>query len=138
MARYRKGRLVGEIIKQLPTAGLPLFENEKTKKKDAAVKIAPKYIESGEAERNASYKIVVDALAKSQLLIYNAFMELGIATDREVSTFFYIPINKVTARRNELQELGLIIKAGVVFDDETKREVNTWRIKGENNDSKAT
>ncbi|MDI6804635.1 MAG: hypothetical protein QME58_12460 [Bacteroidota bacterium] len=129
MARYRKGRLVGEIIKQLPTAGLPLFATSKEDLRDYKILIAPKYIETGTIQRDESYKAVCNDLPRCQKQVYNAFKELGFATDREISVYYNIPVNRVTARRNELLELGLIVKAGVIFDDETKREVNLWKTK---------
>jgi hypothetical protein len=131
MARYRKGRLIGEIIKQLPTAGMPLFEFSRNDVRDSKIKVAPKQIETGADRRDESYKIVCNNLPISQKIVYDAFKELGFATDREVSVYFNIPVNKVTARRNELLELGLMVKAGEIFDEETKREVNTWKIKGD-------
>jgi hypothetical protein len=50
-------------------------------------------------------------------------------TDRNLAHNLKKPINCIVARRNELVKQGKIEKAGILYDSQTKRHVNTWRLK---------
>jgi hypothetical protein len=123
MARYRNNRLVGEIISRDVTAGLPLFAQ-------AVAATAPRKIATGDGTRDASYAATIEGgTTESQKKVLNAIRELRIASDREISGHLRIGVNRVTGRRTELQELGLVADAGTKYDGETHRHVMLWRLR---------
>lgn len=66
-------------------------------------------------------------LNKSQETVYNAFLELMSATDREIQESLGLDErNNVSPRRNELVKKGLIVKHG--FRKVDGRKVHVWGL----------
>lgn len=53
----------------------------------------------------------------------------GKVNDAEIAEKLGWPINRVTPRRGELLEAGVVESAGKHLDPITKRTVNYWRVK---------
>ena len=49
-------------------------------------------------------------------------------TDRDIAKFLGWSINRVTPRRGDLAKKGYIEEAGLDYDFETNRRVQTWRL----------
>ncbi|MCW4008790.1 MAG: hypothetical protein NWF09_08920 [Candidatus Bathyarchaeota archaeon] len=79
-----------------------------------------------------SFLEIQRVLAKRQRQVLEVFLRdpLGSFTDRDLVKLTGLPINCVTARRYELAGKGLIVRAKIVFDAETKRHVQAWRLAG--------
>ncbi len=121
MARFRRNKLVGEILARDNTAGLPLWDH-------AVAATAPRKVPTGDGTRNASYaKTIEEGITESQQEVLNALRTLGSASDRDVRQFTGLDINIVTARRNDLVDLGLVTDDGKKFDSDTRRHVTLWR-----------
>jgi hypothetical protein len=62
------------------------------------------------------------------LAVFKKYPQLRFS-DRELSKLIHQPINRVTPRRGELAEKGLVCEAGFLWDAETKRRVQAWKLK---------
>lgn len=58
--------------------------------------------------------------------VYEAIMQLGRCTDREIAAFLNWEINRITPRRGELVEMGKVVPVGRKKQNE--RTVNIWQI----------
>ena len=64
-------------------------------------------------------------LGERQMQIYRAIVDNPEVSDRELCGICSLPINSVTPRRNELEELGLIESAGVKINS-NGRSCHSW------------
>lgn len=62
-------------------------------------------------------------------IVFTTIRKLGPCNDRQVAEFLNWPINRVTPRRGELVEAGLIIQDRKDKDPLSNRLVSFWRIK---------
>jgi len=53
---------------------------------------------------------------------------MGSASDKELSFALGWPINTITPRRGELEDMGLIECVGEQFDDKTQRHEIVWSV----------
>ena len=67
------------------------------------------------------------ATGKSRKRVHDFILSKGPVTDHEISLALNMQVNRVCARRNELVELGLVIRGGTIFDKDTERKVITWK-----------
>jgi transcription initiation factor IIE alpha subunit len=58
--------------------------------------------------RNDVYHAIEPALSEKRAQVLIAIMELGEATDEQISDKLHWTINRVTGRRHELQDLSLV------------------------------
>ena len=58
--------------------------------------------------------------------------KLGVANDRQISEHLSWAINRVTPRRGELVENGLVVQDKKEVDPVTNRTVSYWRVKTSN------
>lgn len=122
MKRYRKNHTLIDVIARAPEAGLPLFDH-------AVAAIAPRKVRTATETRDESYRRTVQAgLTESLRVVFDAFREIGPACDREVHVYTKLGVNIITARRNDLIELGLMSESGTAFDSATNRTVQLWRV----------
>ena len=63
---------------------------------------------------------------REMLSIFNG----SALTDRQIAALLKWSINRVTPRRGELVQAGMIAPAGIVHDDETGRNVQSWQREG--------
>jgi hypothetical protein len=61
--------------------------------------------------RNYGYVMRAGLVGKSQSVILTAFFKNPRSTDREISEKIGVKINSVTARRNELVQMGCLVAA---------------------------
>lgn len=59
-------------------------------------------------------------------LVLQAICEMQICTDRQISEYLKWPINRVTPRRGELVQSGVVIQFRKQKDPETGRLVSFW------------
>lgn len=75
------------------------------------------------------FKIVADGtLNKRQMQVYDALMQHGPSTDRELSDYTSLPINQITPRRGELVADGYVVKRGETLQENGHR-ATLWGIK---------
>lgn len=67
-------------------------------------------------------------LPARQLDVIVALLAMGEATDKQIAAHLAWPINRVTPRRGELHEKGLVARARLTVDPETGRDVSVWRL----------
>lgn len=67
------------------------------------------------------------ALGARQAEVLAAITELGECTDQQIADRLGWTINRVTPRRGELEEAGLVIRTAV-RPGPTGRKVSVWRI----------
>lgn len=66
------------------------------------------------------------ALTERQQDVLDALFELGEASDQQIAERLGWTINRVTGRRGELVEAGLVMR-GRIVDGPLRRKVSTWR-----------
>ena len=97
------------------TVDLPLFEPE-AKGIVPSAKITteemPQRVFNGSQSKAEAYDAIKGHLSASREKVMEALIDLGHATDRELATKLGWDVNRITARRKELQELGLVIFSG--------------------------
>lgn len=59
--------------------------------------------------------------------VFGAIRKLGECNDKAIADFLKWPINRVTPRRGELVDNGLVECAGKKKDPESNRLVNYWK-----------
>ena len=69
-----------------------------------------------------------EALGERQKLVFKALEMMGRASDKELSFALGWPINTITPRRGELEEMGLIECVGEQLDLNTERHEMTWSV----------
>jgi len=69
----------------------------------------------------------VDLTARQQDVI-DALVELREATDPAIAAHLGWTINRVTPRRGELVEAGLVARARLETDARTGRKLSVWRL----------
>ena len=83
--------------------------------------------------RNESYQRIQGHLGNRQRKLYRLLKEATdngfTMTDRQMSKAMHWSINCVTPRRGELENLGLVVCAGVAWDCETRRKATMWKVK---------
>lgn len=67
------------------------------------------------------------ALGARQAEVLEAITELGECTDAEIADHLGWTINRVTPRRGELEEAGLVVRTAVKAGP-TGRKVSVWRL----------
>ena len=78
------------------------------------------------ATSHAAYDLVKPTLGERQTFVLGMLRLLGSATDLELSNHLGWPINKITPRRGELVELGLVEARGTV--SQNGRQAITWAV----------
>lgn len=79
---------------------------------------------------NTSMPAYLEALTninEKQKKVLHAIHHLGVCNDHQIAEFLTWPINRVTPRRGELIDVGLIETAFRGKDFETGRTVNFWK-----------
>jgi len=71
---------------------------------------------------------MLDNVSDKQLSILQAIAVLHEACDRQIADALKGPINRVTGRRNELCDLGMITPAQKNIDPVTNRRVIFWKL----------
>lgn len=74
----------------------------------------------------AYFEAMTNINEKQKKVLY-AIQSLGICNDHQISEYLGWPINRVTPRRGELIDAGLIETAFRGRDFETGRTVNFWK-----------
>jgi len=69
-----------------------------------------------------------EALGLRQKLVLKALEAMGRASDKELSFALGWPINTITPRRGELEDMGLIECVGEQFDSKTQRHEIVWSV----------
>lgn len=69
-----------------------------------------------------------EALGQRQRLVFKALGMMGGASDKELSFALGWPINTITPRRGELEEMGLIECSGEQLDEKTERHEMIWSV----------
>ncbi len=77
-----------------------------------------------------AYNKIKPELGKKQQELLNLFKEKVILYDKEASKLLNLPINCVTARRNELEKMGLIRKICPRMSIYSGCMVNQYKIWG--------
>ena len=67
-------------------------------------------------------------LNERQIQVYNCLKAIDLGTDKQISQCLNLPINCITGRRKELEEMTLVYSSGIIKDSKTNRSVNTWKI----------
>jgi transcription initiation factor IIE alpha subunit len=76
-----------------------------------------------------AYRVLTkEALGERQKLVFKALEMMGRASDKELSFALGWPINTITPRRGELEEMGLIECTGEQLDSNTQRHEMTWSV----------
>ena len=73
-----------------------------------------------------AYKENPDGKDYCRQVVLLTVRKLGMCNDRQISEHLGWPINRITPRRGELVEAGLIIRVKRDLDPVTKRTVNWW------------
>jgi len=69
-----------------------------------------------------------EALGERQKFVFKALETMGRASDKELSFALGWPINTITPRRGELEEMGLIECSGEQLDEKTERHEMIWSV----------
>jgi hypothetical protein len=69
---------------------------------------------------------------KCRQLVYLAIQEIGSCNDKQVAKHLNWPINRVTPRRGELVESGLVLQEKKQQDPESGRTVSYWIVNHKN------
>lgn len=72
----------------------------------------PTRIYDGSETKAKIFQAIKDKLPGSRLRVFEAIFDLRTATDAEIADYLDWSINRVTPRRQELQQLGLISYVG--------------------------
>lgn len=75
-----------------------------------------------------AYKEAQKNINTKQQTVLDAISKLGICCDHQIAEYLGWPINRVTPRRGELVDHGLIEMAFRGKDFETGRTVNFWKL----------
>jgi len=76
-----------------------------------------------------AYRLLTkETLGERQRLVLKALEILGKASDKELAFALGWPINTITPRRGELEEMGLVDYAGEQFDSKTQRHEIVWSV----------
>jgi len=76
-----------------------------------------------------AYRLLTrEMLGERQRLVFKALEVMGMASDKELAFALGWPINTITPRRGELEEMGLVDYAGEQFDSKTQRSEIVWRV----------
>lgn len=76
----------------------------------------------------AYYFDVVPNIGAKQQEILNVIKTIQPCTDKQISKHLGYEINRITGRRNELADKGLIVENGIV-KNEFNRNVMSWKPK---------
>ena len=77
--------------------------------------------------RDTSY-FRLEGLGQKQAEVLDVIRQFGPIFDRAIGLKLGWPINRVTPRRSELVESGLVVGAGTICDPLTRRSVMLWRV----------
>ncbi len=100
--------IVRRVEKFGETVDLPLFDGI-----DARFQNIPKWIWDGSRIKAEAYNQMKEKLSESILKVLIAFINQGgKASDNDICKATNIPVHIVSARRNDLQEIGLIYSHG--------------------------
>ena len=69
-----------------------------------------------------------EALGERQRLVFKALQEMGQASNKELSFALGWPINTITPRRGEIEDMGLIQCVGEQLDEKTQRHEMVWEV----------
>lgn len=100
------------------TVDLDLFNQPiNSSKKTVTTEQMPRRVFNGTTMKAEAYELVKPRLREKQLAVMSALIDLQHATDRELASKLGWEVNRITARRKELQELGLVIFSGEKIGD---------------------
>jgi hypothetical protein len=133
---FRKNSLRIEMLNRFgQTAGCPLFDETSKSLSDAdkaLLQNAPKAIPTGiETKRLAYIKLLHDQrrLSDMEKLAWEAFAQLGPASNMEIAKHLGKESGWVSARNNALRELGILTSDVKRKCRVTGEVVQTWRVK---------
>ncbi len=75
---------------------------------------------------NAFMSFDSETLSAHRRSVYNAIADMGKATDKKTAEYLGWAINRVTPRRGELRDDGVIAKWGDRWDENTKAWETVW------------
>jgi DNA-binding MarR family transcriptional regulator len=67
-------------------------------------------------------------LGARQMAVLLCLKTHGAVCNREISSVLGKPINTITPRIKELRDMGLVERADLGYDSETRRHVILWRV----------
>lgn len=73
-----------------------------------------------------AYHSILGDLSLKQEAVWITLYEHGDMTDQQLSAYLHWPINCVTPRRGELEEMALVVEAGTKIGD-THRPCTVWK-----------
>lgn len=73
-----------------------------------------------------AYHSILGDLSLKQEAVWIALYESGEMTDQQLAAYLHWPINCVTPRRGELEEMRLVVEAGTKIG-ETHRPCTIWK-----------
>ena len=65
----------------------------------------------------SAYNRIIDSLSERRKAVFNCILCFGPMTDKDISEHLGWPINRITGRRGELVDLGLVILDKIVIQD---------------------
>ena len=77
-----------------------------------------------EAFRNLTKEMI----GERQEAVLKAIEMLGPISDKQIATVLGWPINTITPRRGEIEDMGLIECSGEQLDEKTQRHEMTWSV----------
>jgi len=69
----------------------------------------------------------LENISNKQQIVLRAIKRLGTCCDRQIAEYLHWPINRVTPRRGEILDMGLVEDAGT-RKDITNRTVTFWKV----------
>jgi len=81
--------------------------------------------------RNDAFKKLIEKFGLRRKTVYNLIKDCGSLTDFEISEKMILPINSITGRRRELEELCLIKESGSKKNEKTDVLNTIWSVTSE-------
>jgi hypothetical protein len=94
------------------TVDLPLFDPTAPASAERTRVPLPSRIYDGSERKAKIFAAIKNKLGPARMKVFEAIFDLRIATDVEIAKRLDWTINRVTPRRKELQQLGLIVHVG--------------------------
>ena len=78
-----------------------------------------------------SYYSILDKLSGKRRVVFQGLIDIGPASNLDVSKYLEVPINQVTPRMNELVKLEIVVESHRAVHPETGKRVIYWKVKEE-------
>ncbi len=75
-----------------------------------------------------AFREIAPKLSNRQEKVLDALSILGTASNKEIAEKLGRPINEVTPRMLELRKLGLVVCAGKMYDERSRRWALVWEL----------